>query len=89
MRRQLRHLNRNRERDEDAEAQVIAERDEAIAERDFIRKFLQDLGVALVGDAAGCCGSPTSRPARDGPPRRRRVTTRLSPQRPRCNMPNL
>ena len=88
MRRQLRHLNRNRERDEDAEAQVIAERDEAIAERDFIRKFLQDLGVALVGDAAGC-SSPTSRPARDGPPRRRRVTTRLLPQRSRCNMPNL
>lgn len=29
-------------------ARVVDERDEAIAERDFILKFLQDLGDALV-----------------------------------------
>jgi hypothetical protein len=32
-------------------AQVVAERDQAIAERDFILRFVQEVGAALNGDA--------------------------------------
>jgi hypothetical protein len=40
-------MRKEPERDADAYAQAIAERDEAIAERDFILKFLQEIGAAL------------------------------------------
>jgi hypothetical protein len=40
-------MRKGPERDADAYAQAIAERDEAIAERDFILKFLQEIGAAL------------------------------------------
>jgi hypothetical protein len=42
---------RKPKRDENAYAKAIAERDQAIADRDFILRFLAELGAALNGDA--------------------------------------